>query len=461
MSAPQFFPIPARMLAIASETVSRRVSRLPFLRDGVKVTPGLVGVTMECLNAEFTKALPLTTPREGLAGAIAGLDRSLEQRTGRQGKIIVPVVVDVLIGAGIAEPTEISDRHAHLQRKGIRLLGPWTWHTGTGAGPGEGNTAEGLSAERPESWMSICPVCKSGILNKISGKQLFGIPRTDFIIECTFCGAKFIPVGSQYRLVSIAVIRDPLWKKHLDKTYSPDVWAGFARGPATGVKTRSLPVAGTGPVNHVSSGTGRGTLHLKKMPDGSLAIPIGGKTLYFHPLRLKFGGRTKEELFVRSQKSLSEILLVPSFAHLQEKVNAKYYRYLSLPLGLFLGQLKERYDPFYREFLNPFGDERYCSFRLAETSDTGKGGVMITVAGNEMYFATGVPDSFANAVNNRLGRVTADDCLLCGDPVKCRINALFCTGRNEAGLFIHEVREEPEQDRITKILNAHLSSDGP
>jgi len=50
------------MIALASETVSRRVSRLPFERNSVMVTEELIGVVMECLNAEFKKALPLKTP---------------------------------------------------------------------------------------------------------------------------------------------------------------------------------------------------------------------------------------------------------------------------------------------------------------------------------------------------------------------------------------------------------------
>ena len=49
------------MLALAGETISRRVSRLPFERNGVMVTDELIGITLECLNAEFKKALPLTT----------------------------------------------------------------------------------------------------------------------------------------------------------------------------------------------------------------------------------------------------------------------------------------------------------------------------------------------------------------------------------------------------------------
>jgi len=445
------------MLALVSETVSRRVSRLPFLRGGVNVTGELIGIAMECLNAEFTKSLPLTTPRDPPAGSTEGLDRKFEERTRVSGRTVVPVIIDVLVAAGIAEPAEILDRQLHWQRKGIRLLKPWTWDGGPGSGPGLKLPA-GEEEREPLSWMSICPVCKTGILTKVAGKQLFGIPRTDFIIECTHCGAKFIPVGTQYRLVSIAAIRDPLWKKHLDKTYSPDTWAGLARGSLLGGKTAILrPAPKTTAVP--DSGPGTGPVQLKKAGDGSLAVPVGQGTLFFRPAPLKFSGGAREDTFARSQKILGDVLALPAFSHLRERVQAGYSRYLVLPLGLFLSQLKERHDPFYREFLNPFGDERYCSFRLAAPASADRTGVIIVAVGTGPYQVISSADSFGSVINNRLGRVTPDDCLLSGDFVKCRVNALLCSCRNEAGLYLYDAVREEDRSRIAGALEDLISPD--
>jgi len=220
MSATQYFPIPPELFALAGETVSRRVSRLPFLRSGVMVTGELLGVAMECLNAEFNKTLALRTPQEAVVKPDDGLDCCIEARLRIPGKTLVPVIVEVLCSAGIAETTEFLDRRAHRPLKAVRLLPPWTWD----AGPAMSSAVKLPGAEHDDdastlSWMSMCPVCRTGILNRIVGKQLFGIPHTDFYIECTWCGAKFIPVGTRFRLVSIATVRDPLWRKHLDQTF--------------------------------------------------------------------------------------------------------------------------------------------------------------------------------------------------------------------------------------------------
>jgi len=123
MSATQYLPLPPELFAYACDTVSKCVSQLPFLRGGVSVTGELVGVTMECLNAEPTRALPLTTPRDHARGSVAdGLDRCLEQRRGVPGKTVVPVIAEVMCSAGITEMTEILDRQLHRPRKAVRLL---------------------------------------------------------------------------------------------------------------------------------------------------------------------------------------------------------------------------------------------------------------------------------------------------------------------------------------------------
>src|SRR5665647_2730893 len=106
MSATQYFPMSPELFALACETVSRRVSRLPFLRSGVMVTGELIGVTMECLNAEFNKTLAIRTPNT-VEKAPDGLDQCIEERLNIPGKTVVAVIVDVLCSAGITETTEI------------------------------------------------------------------------------------------------------------------------------------------------------------------------------------------------------------------------------------------------------------------------------------------------------------------------------------------------------------------
>jgi len=442
------------MFALACETVSRRVSRLPFLRSGVRVTGELIGVAMECLNAEFNKTLALRTPQNTTEKLPDGLDRCIEERLKVPGKTVVPVIVDVLCSAGIAETTEIMDRVSHRPRNGIRLLPPWTWHAASPIVPtvrfqGSGNDDESSLG----AWMSMCPVCRTGILNRVVGKQLFGIPYTDFYVECTHCGAKFIPVGTQFRLVSIATVRDPLWRKHLNETFSAETWSALARGTSPG-GNRHVRQTEKKPVSQSQKSPPGGLMQMK---DGSLIVPFQEKILYFKPVKLNFSGRVREDVFARVQKPLQEILENPAFSHLLPQVNAKYSRYLSMKSGLFLGQLKERHDPFYREFLNSCGDEKYGTFRLEDSHEADKKGVLIVVVNKGIYHAVNCQDTYRIIINNIFGRISAEDCLLSGDSTRCRMNALLCNSRNASGIAIHTCEKEEERQHITEILKGYIS----
>jgi hypothetical protein len=421
------------------------------------VTGELVGVTMECLNAESKKMLPLTTPRDAPEGIAEGLDRLLEERLDVPGKTTVPVIFEVLVSAGIVAPAEIIERQFHHPRRGVRLLPAWTWHIASTLSPRARLAGTGVEDTSALSWMSICPVCRTGILNRVVGKQLFGIPHTDYIIECSHCGGKFIPVGPAFRLVSIATIRDPLWKKYLDKTHTAEEWAALARGTSPGGNPlKRIPekkTAPSSPASSLPSGT------LSPMKDGSLAVPVEGKILYFRPVRLAFTGGSREGTFSRMQKTLQEILDDPAYSHLLDTVNAKYHRYLPLKAGLFLSQLKERHDPFYREFLNAYGDEKYGSFRAEESTDTGRSGVLLVVVKRGIYHVESAPGPFRGIINDHFGRIIPEHCFLTGDPVRCRINAVLCNNRTEAGVYVYACSEAGDRDRIAGILGGKDPSD--
>jgi hypothetical protein len=125
--------------------------------------------------------------------------------------------------------------------------------------------------------------------------------------------------------------------------------------------------------------------------------------------------------------------------------------------GLFLGQLKERHDPFYREFLNSYGDEKYGTLRLENANEADKKGVLIVVVNKGIYHVVNCQDSFRIMVNDVFGRISAEDCLLNGDSTRCRINALLCNNRNVSGIFIHTCEKEEERKHITEMLKEFIS----
>ncbi|MDD4484757.1 MAG: hypothetical protein PHD55_10365, partial [Methanoregula sp.] len=197
MAVPQFLPIPEKIRALASETINRRVGRLPVARDGIEVNADLVAVAMECLNAEVLRTLPLKTLLKD-ERTVPGLGDCLSQRLGGDQAAPASAVAAVLTDAGLAEPAEMLDTKTRTKMKGIRLISAWTWHIGSGD---QGSVVSPANAGgASDAWLARCPVCKTGILNRVEGKQLFGIPPTDYYLDCSHCGAKFVPEKNRFRL---------------------------------------------------------------------------------------------------------------------------------------------------------------------------------------------------------------------------------------------------------------------
>jgi hypothetical protein len=312
--------------------------------------------------------------------------------------------------------------------------------------------------------MSLCPVCRTGILNRVFGKQLYGIAHTDYYVECTHCGAKFIPEKDQFCLVSIATIRDPIWKRNLNKSFSPESWMEIAHASGTGTAKRvyipsprrSSPAAPFS-LPHSSSPTRTPSVVLKtgtllRMKDGSLGVPVLEKILYFKPARLIFSGGLKENIFEKEQRLLKDVISTPAYSHLKGRVEEKYANYLTLRLGLFLWERKEKHDPFYREFLNPWGDEKYGMFMVEDSALSRSKGVYLIVADQKACHAGCSHGSFKKTLTDEFSRITSADCFLHSDGTRCRINALLCMQKKTAAVYLHAIDNEEEQVRIVDEL---------
>jgi hypothetical protein len=450
MPDPHYLPIPAALCTLACETVSRRVGRLPFVRKGVTVTCNLIAAGMESLNAQATRTL-LLKHRTGTGSRIQidGLDRLLQER-GFAEPDTAPILSGVLKRAGIAEQASVTDRQSRLFMRGIRLLSAWAWHIASGTQkpfPLPGTTAS-VPAE-PRSWKNLCPVCRTGMLNPVTGQRLFGIPATDFL-ACTHCGAKFVPDNKNFRLVSIAVKKDPLWGRYLNATMSPDAWEAIALDSGSPEKKQRVHTRGDHRQKTTSS------TKEKNIPGagGRLAVPVGTRTLYFTPLSLHYQRRGIHDLFSRNTTTLKEMIGLPGYRHLAGVVLGHYVHYIHIPVGLFLLELKTRRDGFYWEFLNNHGDETYCAFRTDSGALTAQRGVFVVAVNGEIRATGPCFDSFCQTVNDKLGWLLPEACYLTGDPDHCRINALMCSHRKDGGIFVHMVDDDAEIDRIVMELNA-------
>jgi hypothetical protein len=197
------------------------------------------------------------------------------------------------------------------------------------------------------------------------------------------------------------------------------------------------------------------------MKDGSLGVPVLAQTLYFKPVRLIFSGGLKEDIFAKEQKIVRDVISSPAYSHLKAKIEEHYANYLPLRLGIFLWERKEKHDPFYREFLNPWGDEKFGTFMAEESALSGRKGVYLVVADGKACHAGYSHESLKKTLTNEFSRITAGDCYLDRDGTRCRINALLCSQKKTAGVYLHAVDNKEEGERIAGALMERSASSDP
>ena len=79
------------------------------------------------------------------------------------------------------------------------------------------------------SWLSKCPVCKSGRLLPVVKKKLFGLVTSENL-ECENCGATFTRKGEQYELTKVWDVSNPIWRNYKNQSLTERDWKNIAYG---------------------------------------------------------------------------------------------------------------------------------------------------------------------------------------------------------------------------------------
>lgn len=168
-----------------------------------------------------------------------------------------------------------------------------------------------------------------------------------------------------------------------------------------------------------------------------MTFTLGNRVLEFLRVLIEFGDSRTTDLFgKKNNKTLRQTLLHPKYAHLTPGVVEHYADSLERRLGDFLLELKRGNDPFYRGFLNRYGDVSYCDFRLRDSSiHKLKGLYCFTVDGTVKYIGKST-DSFAKRINQGYGRIHPKNCYRDGQATNCHLNALIGSCFGQVDLFV-------------------------
>ncbi len=168
----------------------------------------------------------------------------------------------------------------------------------------------------------------------------------------------------------------------------------------------------------------------------TLSVQIDDVDLTFYRVPLTFSEGTNRDLFRhKNNKTLRETLRHSRYQSLRGEVERRYPEVLDQPLGEFLHQLKQGGDPFYRRFLNPYGDREYGHFFISASDWLDKRGLYMYVVDERVMYAGRCRDSFRRRINQGYGRIHPKNCYLDGQATNCRLNNLITAARSFVSLY--------------------------
>lgn len=169
------------------------------------------------------------------------------------------------------------------------------------------------------------------------------------------------------------------------------------------------------------------------------------------PLRFEFGFE-KNVFSKKKDKSVRETLAGAKYARFSQKVLRNYAGSLDKPLGEFLAQLKEENNIFYKDFLNPHGDKRYCTFSIDDPGFIDARGLYCFLVDGKIKYIGRCLDSFRKRINQGYGKIHPKNCYIDGQSTNCHLNSMIASNLDRVTLFICKMDDDKEIEYMEKVI---------
>jgi predicted HTH domain antitoxin len=135
-------------------------------------------------------------------------------------------------------------------------------------------------------------------------------------------------------------------------------------------------------------------------------------------------------------KTLRETLNSDRYKKFSTIILNKYAKYLDYKLDAFLMELKDAQDLFYKQFLNPHGDETYTTFKIMDKKVKKQKGLYAYCLNDELKYIGRSNDPFGKRINQGYGKITPKNCYIDGRSTNCHINSLITQNKNDVKLYV-------------------------
>jgi hypothetical protein len=182
-------------------------------------------------------------------------------------------------------------------------------------------------------------------------------------------------------------------------------------------------------------------------------IHIENRELVFCDVPLQFNGELYQNVFAQKKnRTVRETPSSPKYIKFSQQIQRNYSSSLAKPLGEFIFQLKNENNPFYKKFLNPFGDNIYCGFSIDDQSYLNAKGLYIYVVDDQLKYIGRCLDNFRKRINQGYGKIHPKNCYIDGQSTNCHLNSLIAQNLDRVVLYICKISDENEIEYLEKLL---------
>ncbi len=153
-------------------------------------------------------------------------------------------------------------------------------------------------------------------------------------------------------------------------------------------------------------------------------LNINNKTLKFKIIPLTFVKKDISSIFYsKNNKTLNETFDHHKYSRLKLLLAGKYKSHLNKKLGDFLKILKDGNDSNYLCFLNKYGDNKFCEFKIE--SNLNDKGIYCFIKDDKIKYIGRCSDNFKKRINQVYGKIHPKNCLRDGQATNCRLNSII------------------------------------
>ena len=181
-------------------------------------------------------------------------------------------------------------------------------------------------------------------------------------------------------------------------------------------------------------------------------LKVKDQTFEFKIIPLTFVKKEVTSIFYyKNNKTLKQTLEHHKYSRLKLLLENKYKSYLDNKLGDFLKSLKEANDNNYLCFLNKYGDNQFCEFKIADNlSDKG---IYCYIKDGEIKYVGRCTDNFKKRINQCYGKIHPKNCFIDGQATNCHLNSLINSADNmKFGVYLMTDKSTDEIKEMEKLI---------